>query len=76
MCKFSEIKAILTVNKYGHILGLSETKLKEHKLTSISFKSKGIKHHFEMITILMAVGGSWYTLEMILMLNVEKIRAK
>ena len=35
MCKFSEVKTILTVNKNLHILGLSETKLKEHKLTSM-----------------------------------------
>ena len=35
MCKFSEIKAILTINKNVHILGLSETKLKVPKLTSM-----------------------------------------
>ena len=36
MCKFSEIKAILTSpeNSSLHIFGLSETKLKSHKLTS------------------------------------------
>ena len=36
MCKLSEIKAILTSpeNSYLHIFGLSETKLKSHKLTS------------------------------------------
>ena len=72
MCKFSEIKAILTVNKNVHILGLSDTKLKEHKLTSM-FQVEGYQYPFERITILMVVGGSWYTLEKILMLNVEKI---
>ena len=35
MCKFSEIKATLTVNKNVHVLGFSETKLKEHKFTSM-----------------------------------------
>ena len=36
MCKFSEIKAILTSpeNSSLYIFGLSETKLKSHKLTS------------------------------------------
>ena len=32
MCKFSELKALLSANV--NIFGLSETKLKEHKLTS------------------------------------------
>ena len=35
MFKFSEIKAILNINKNLHILGLSETKLKDHKITSM-----------------------------------------
>ena len=35
MSKFSEIKAILNINKNLHILGLSETKLKDHKITSM-----------------------------------------
>ena len=45
MCKFSEIKAILTVNKNVHILGLSENKLKEHKLTSM-FQVEGYQSPF------------------------------
>ena len=35
LSKFSEIKAILNINKNLHILGLSETKLKDHKITSM-----------------------------------------
>ena len=35
MSKFSEIKAILNVNENLHILGLSETKLKDHKITGM-----------------------------------------
>ena len=58
-----------------HILGLSETKLEEHKLTSM-FHVKGYQHPFEKIAILMVVGKSWYTLEKLLMLNVEEIRDK
>ncbi|MEW8547727.1 MAG: endonuclease/exonuclease/phosphatase family protein, partial [Candidatus Thiodiazotropha sp.] len=45
MSKFSEIKAILTVSKNIHILGLSETKLKEHKLTSM-FNVEGYQTPF------------------------------
>ncbi|MCG8032729.1 MAG: hypothetical protein JAY75_14385 [Candidatus Thiodiazotropha taylori] len=36
MCKFSEIKAMLTApeNKFLHVFGISETKLKQHKMSS------------------------------------------
>ena len=43
--QISEIKAILTVNKNVHILGLSETNLKEHKWTSM-FHVKGYQSPF------------------------------
>ena len=72
MCKFSEIKAILTVNKNVHILGLSETKLKEYKLTSM-FQVEDYQSPFRKNNYSNGGGGSWYTLEMILMLNVENI---
>ena len=42
---FWDKKAILTVNKNVHILGLSETKLKEHKLTSM-FQVEGYRTPF------------------------------
>ena len=42
MFKFSEIKAILSCNKNLHILGLSETKLKDHKLNSM-FQIEGFQ---------------------------------
>ena len=47
MCKFSEIKAILTSpeNNSLHIFGLSETKLKSHKLTSC-FNIDGFQEPF------------------------------
>ena len=47
MCKFSEIKAILTSpeNSSLHIFGLSETKLKSHKLTSC-FNIDGFQEPF------------------------------
>ena len=45
MCKFYDIKAILTVNKNVHILGLSETKLKERKVTSM-FQVEGCQSPF------------------------------
>ena len=47
MCKFSEIKAILTSPKNSslHIFGLSETKLKSHKLTSC-FNIDGFQEPF------------------------------
>ena len=55
-----------------HILGLSETKLKEHKLTSM-FQAEGYKTPFRKDNYSNGGGGSWYMLEMTLMLNVEKI---
>ena len=45
MSKFSEIEAILNVNKNLHILGLSETKLKDHKSTSM-FHVEGFQTPF------------------------------
>ena len=47
MCKFSETKAILTSpeNSSQHIFGLSETKLKSHKLTSC-FNIDRFQKHF------------------------------
>ena len=71
MSKFYEIKAILGRNTNLHILGLSETKLKYHKSSSI-FHVEGFQAPFRTI-VLMAVGESWYTLEAVLMQNVGKI---
>ena len=47
MCMFSEIKAILTApeNRSLHIFGISETKLKSHKLSSC-FKIDGFQEPF------------------------------
>ena len=47
MCKFSEIKAMLTspANNSLHIFGISETKLKSHKLSSF-FKIDGFHEPF------------------------------
>ena len=56
ICKFSEIKAILTGNKNVHILGLSETKLKEHKLTSM-FQVEGYQSSFRKVNYSNGSGG-------------------
>ena len=47
MCKFSEIEAILTApeNRSLHIFGISETKLKSHKLSSC-FNIEGFQEPF------------------------------
>lgn len=45
MSKFSEIKAILNVNKNLHVLGLSKTKLKDHK-TNGTFHVEGYQTPF------------------------------
>ena len=60
MSKFSEIKAILNINKNLHILGLSETKLKDHKTTSM-FHVDGYQTPFRKDNDSNGGGGSWYT---------------
>ena len=63
MCKFSEIEAILTApeNRSLHIFGISETKLKSHKLSSC-FNIEG-KNLFAKIMMVMAVEVSLYMSE-------------
>lgn len=59
MSKFSEIEDILKANQNLHVLGLSKTKLKDHKPTSM-FHVEGFQR-LERIMTPMAVGESWYT---------------
>ena len=59
MSKFSEIKAILNINKTLHMLGLSETKLKDHKITSM-FHVEGYQTPFRKDNDSNGGGGSWY----------------
>ena len=56
MSKFSEIKAILSCNKNLHILGLSETKLKDHKLNSM-FQIEGFQDPYRKDNDLNGGGG-------------------
>ena len=56
MSKFSEIKAILSCNKNLHILGLSETKLKDHKLNSM-FQIEGFQDPYRKDNDLNGDGG-------------------
>lgn len=56
LCKFSEIKAILTVNKHLHIMGLSETKLKGHKLSKL-FHVEGYQPPFRKDNLSNGGGG-------------------
>ena len=56
MSIFSEIKAILSCNKNLHILGLSETKLKDHKLNSM-FQIEGFQDPYRKDNDLNGGGG-------------------